>query len=131
MRRRLTFILLWGGISLFTSVTLLLILVITGRDDYWLVPALGVGLPTIGLALALRGIIPGTRAHVNIFVRLLPPKCGGVACVEAARIRSGLYRIVSQNPGNLPWEFLTGETVQCSECVLPGGESGLIAIIRI
>jgi len=110
---------------------LLITMVVTYQHDFWLVPTLGVGLPTLGLALALLGFIPGTRPPVDIFVRLLPPQSAGFARVKGMRIRGGLFRIVSQNSENLPWEFLTGETVQCSECVLPSGESGLVAVIRI
>ena len=68
---------------------------------------------------------------MHIFVRLIPAKCATFARVEAVRTHSGLFRIVSQNSENLPWEFLTGETVQCSEGLFPNGERGLVAITRI
>ena len=130
MKRRLICILIWGGISLFTSMNLLITLVFTNGQSFWLVPVFGVGLPAVGLVLALLGIIPGARPAVPIFVRLIPAKCPSYVRVEAVRIRRGLFRIISHNSENLSWEFQTGETVHCSEGVLPNGERALVAIMR-
>ncbi len=54
MSRRLAFIVIWGAVSLSVSMSLLSFLVIIGDLAlWWLVPLLGVGLPTVGLVSAL------------------------------------------------------------------------------
>jgi hypothetical protein len=116
-------------------MSLLFFLVITGITGdlalWWLVPLLGVGLPTVGLVSALLGLFPRSRPSVQVIVRLLPANGATFVKVEALPLGSGLYRIISANRGSQPWEFAPGETVQCSEQALPNGERGLVAIMRV
>jgi hypothetical protein len=131
MSRGLTFILAWGALSVNACVAILMILMLgNGLSYWWLAPVLGLGLPTVGLILAFLGLLPGTQPPVHVFVRLLPPGSTTLAETEAVPLRSGGYRIISANPGNHPWEFSPGETVHCSEQILPNGEKGLVAVLR-
>ena len=94
----MTYILIWGVVCFAASVSLCLLMVFTDGRSFWFVPAIGLGLPTIGLILALLGLIRGTRPCVRVFVRLLPANHPIFARVEAKPVASGRYRIVSPNP---------------------------------
>ncbi len=118
---------LWGAGCFTACSVLLLLFVFNGSRTFWLVPVLGLGLPTLALVLVRMGLLPNTR-RVVVLVRLLP--AGTMVRVEAVRTGSGFYRIVSRNSQNEPWEFSTGDTVRCTEQVLPNGDRTLVAVLR-
>jgi hypothetical protein len=81
--------------------------------------------------MAFLGLLPGTHRAVRVFVRVLPPHDSGLQPVQAVRIKSRFYRITSQNMHQEPWEFWTGDIVECVERDLPDGQKGLVAILRV
>src|SRR5262245_37977662 len=97
---------------------------------HWLVPVVAVALPTVGLLLAFLGLLPGTRPPTEVFVRLLPRGDSALQRVQAVRIKSRFYRIITRNQSQEPWEFSTGDVVECTERDLPNGQRGLVAILR-
>ena len=107
-------------------MTSLVLMAYTNGFMYWFVPITAVGLPTVGLLLALLGLLPGTRPAREVFVRVLSPAAFSLQRVQAVRIKSRFYRIITPNAGDEPWEFTTGDLVECAERDLPNGERGLI-----
>ncbi len=131
MKHRLRIVVIWGGMCISACVILCLLFVFAAAwPNFWLVPVLGIGLPTLLTGLVLLGLIPGRR-RVQVFVRLVPAGAPTFDQVEAVSLRSGLYRIISQNTKRRPWEFSKGDIVQCAEQVLPTGEKGLVAVLRV
>ena len=129
MKNRITWIAVWGS-SCFAMLVGVIFMMVFINGLYWLVPVVGVGLPTVGLLLAFFGLMPGTRPPTEVFVRLLPPGESALQRVQAVRIKSRFYRIVTRNHGQEPWEFSTGDVVECTERDLPNGQRGLVAILR-
>ena len=125
MRRRLTFIAVWGLGCIAACVGAVSLVVFMNGPMSWLATIIIVGLPTTGLLLALLGLLPGTRPAEEIFVRVLPPGVCSMQRLQAVRIKPGFYRIITPNSGNEPWEFTTGDIVECTERELPmaGGDS--------
>ena len=129
MKNRLTWIAAWGlGCFAMSVVVIYMMVFINGL--YWVVPVVGVGLPTVGLLLAFLGLLPGTRPPTEVFVRMLPSGESALQRVQAVRIKSRFYRIITRNQSNEPWEFSTGDVVECTERDLPNGQRGLVAILR-
>lgn len=130
MKRRLTFIGVWGLSCLILSIGLLLLMVFTNGRGYWFLPLLALGLPSAGLVLASLGLLPGTGRKEKILVRAFTPRGWALQLVEAVRIKSRVYRIISPNSGE-QWEFSTGDIVQCAEQEMPDGHKKPIAILRV
>jgi hypothetical protein len=131
VKRRLTFIAVWGLSCIVVCMTSVVLMVYMNGLMYWFVPVAAVGLPTIGLLLAFLGLLPGTRPAQGVFVRVLPPGAFSLQRVQAVQIKSRFYRIITPNAGDEPWEFTTGDLVECAERDLPNGERGLLAILRV
>ena len=90
-------------------------------------------LGALGFFLGVFGFLPCTRKPVVILVRVWVgrPEEAHVP-MKAARVRGGAYRVLSADgdPAKGPWEFCPGETVQCIERWMAGGQRVLVATHR-
>lgn len=65
-----------------------------------------------------------------IYIRVLDFPAGLLQAVQAVHVHGSCYRMTesSDDPDHDPWEFESGDIVQCNTVVFSEGETGLVGV---